>query len=53
MDKLKRKVEAELQDSRDQVQEKRVQLEELQTQLSKREEELTNALTRYEFIVPF
>ncbi|KRY78773.1 Myosin heavy chain, non-muscle [Trichinella pseudospiralis] len=46
IEKLKRKLEAEVNDLKDQLSEKRHQLDELQQQLARREEELAHALAK-------
>ena len=46
LEKIRRRLEAELADLREQVNEKSLQLEELQAQMNKREEELQRALNR-------
>lgn len=43
---MKRKLEADLADHRDQLNEKRAQVEEVQSQLARREEELQAALQK-------
>jgi len=46
LEKIRRRLETELADLRDQVGEKSTQLEDLQAQMNKREEELQQALNR-------
>jgi len=46
LEKIRRRLEAELADLREQLNEKSSQLEELQAQMNKREEELQRALNR-------
>ena len=46
LEKVKRKLEADLADHRDQLNEKRAQVEEVQSQLARREEELQAALQK-------
>jgi len=47
LEKIRRRLEAELADLREQLNEKSSQLEELQAQMNKREEELQRALNRF------
>ena len=46
LEKIKRRLETELADIKDQLSEKATQLEELQAQMNKREEDLQKALNR-------
>lgn len=47
LDRVKRKIDAEMDEQKELLEEKRNKLEELNSQLSKREEELASLLTKY------
>lgn len=47
LEKIKRRLESEIADFKEQLGEKRQQVEELVTQLARREEEMQNTLQRY------
>lgn len=51
LERVKRRIETELNDVKEQLNEKKVQIDEMQQQLSKREDELNQALLRYIFLM--
>lgn len=51
LERVKRRIETELNDVKEQLNEKKVQIDEMQQQLSKREDELNQALLRYVFLI--